>query len=147
MRLEEIKTNKKRFLDLLLLADEKEALIDLYLDRGTLYVLNDDGVKAVCVVSDEGNGVLEIQNLAVSPSFHRQGYGQKVIELIEKNFQGKYKRLRVGTGDSPLTIYFYEKCGFTEKERLKNFIIEHYDRPIFECGKQLIDKVVFEKNL
>ena len=35
MRLEEIKTNKKRFLDLLLLADEKEALIDLYLDRGT----------------------------------------------------------------------------------------------------------------
>lgn len=147
MRLEEIKTNKKRFLDLLLLADEKEALIDLYLDRGTLYVLNDDGVKAVCVVTDEGNGVLEIQNLAVSPAFHRQGYGQKVIELIEKNFQGKYKRLRVGTGDSPLTISFYEKCGFTEKERLKNFIIEHYDRPIFECGKQLIDKVVFEKNL
>ena len=85
MRLEEIKTNKKRFLDLLLLADEKEALIDLYLDRGTLYVLNDDGVKAVCVVTDEGNGVLEIQNLAVSPAFHRQGYGQKVIELIEKN--------------------------------------------------------------
>ena len=147
MRLEEIKKNKKSFLDLLLLADEKEALIDLYLDRGTLYVLNDDGVKAVCVVTDEGNGVLEIQNLAVSPAFHRQGYGQKVIELIEKNFQGKYKRLRVGTGDSPLTISFYEKCGFTEKERLKNFIIEHYDRPIFECGKQLIDKVVFEKNL
>ena len=58
----EIKENKKQYLDLLLLADEQEDMIDRYLERGTMYALCDDGVKAVCVVTDEGGGVLEIKN-------------------------------------------------------------------------------------
>ena len=48
----EIKENKKQYLDLLLLADEQEDMIDRYLERGTMYVLDDDGVKAECVVTD-----------------------------------------------------------------------------------------------
>lgn len=62
MTIKEIKENKKQFLPLLLLADEQEDMIDRYLDRGTMYVLDDDGVKCECVVTDEGNGVLEIKN-------------------------------------------------------------------------------------
>ena len=57
----EIKENKKQYLDLLLLADEQEDMIDRYLERGTMYVLDDDGVKAECVVTDEGDGILEIR--------------------------------------------------------------------------------------
>jgi hypothetical protein len=34
MEIEIIKENKKRFLDLLLLADEQESMIDKYLERG-----------------------------------------------------------------------------------------------------------------
>ena len=64
MRIKEIKKNKKQFLPLLLLADEQEDMIDRYLDKGIMYVLDEDGVKCECVVTDEGNGVLEIKNIA-----------------------------------------------------------------------------------
>ena len=33
-------------------------------DRGTMYVLDDNGVKCECVITDEGNGILEIKNIA-----------------------------------------------------------------------------------
>jgi hypothetical protein len=38
-----IKTDKKRFLDLLLLADEQESMIDRYLERGEMFALYDEG--------------------------------------------------------------------------------------------------------
>ena len=53
MDIRKIKENKKKYLDLLLLADEQEDMIDRYLERGSMYVLEDDGVKAECVVTDE----------------------------------------------------------------------------------------------
>ena len=46
MNIREIHENKKQFLSLLLLADEQEDMIDRYLERGTMYVLVDGGVKA-----------------------------------------------------------------------------------------------------
>jgi len=54
--------------DALLLADEQEDMIDRYLERGTMYVLLDGGVKSECVVTDERNGVLEIKNIATEPA-------------------------------------------------------------------------------
>lgn len=47
----QIETNKKQYLDLLLLADEQESMIDRYLERGEMFVLEDNGAKAVCVAS------------------------------------------------------------------------------------------------
>ena len=34
------------------MADEQENMIDRYLENGTMYVLEDNGVKAECVVTD-----------------------------------------------------------------------------------------------
>lgn len=34
-----------------MLADEQESMIDRYLERGEMFVLNDDRVKAECVIS------------------------------------------------------------------------------------------------
>lgn len=62
MNIREIKENKKQYLSLLLLADEQEDMIDRYINKGTMYVLDDDGVKCECVVTDEDGGVLEIKN-------------------------------------------------------------------------------------
>ena len=59
-----VETNKKQYLALLLLADEQEDMIDRYLERGSMYVLEDDGVKAESVVTDEGGAELEIKNIA-----------------------------------------------------------------------------------
>ena len=92
MNIREIHENKKQFLSLLLLADEQEDMIDRYLERGTMYVLE-------------------------------------------------------GTGDSPLTVPFYEKCGFTRSHRTSNFFTDHYDHPIYEAGVQLVDMVYLRRNL
>ena len=59
MKIKEMKENKKQFLSLLLLADEQEDMIDRYIDRGTMYVLDDDGIKCECVITDEGNTFLK----------------------------------------------------------------------------------------
>lgn len=138
MEIREIKENKKRFLPLLLLADEQENMIDRYIDRGTMYVLDDHGVKCECVVTDEGKGVLEIKNIATYPDYQGQGYGQALIDFVAKKYREEYSILQVGTGDSPVTSSFYEKCGLVRSHCVKNFFVDHYDHPIYECGVQLI---------
>jgi len=145
--IKKITENKKEYLDLLLLADEQESMVDLYLERGDMYVLLEDGPKAVCVVTDEGDGVLEIKNLASHPDHHKKGYGRRMIQFIVETYRGKYETLQVGTGDSPLTVPFYEKCGFVRSHRVKNFFTDNYDHPIFECGVQLVDMVYLRQSL
>ncbi|HIR03716.1 MAG TPA: GNAT family N-acetyltransferase [Candidatus Scatovicinus merdipullorum] len=147
MEIYQIKQNKKQFLKLLLLADEQESMIDRYLSRGTLYALDDKGIKAVCVVTDEGNGIAEIKNLAVEPAWQRKGYGKAMVRYIAQRYKKSYRILRVGTGDSPLTISFYEKCGFCKAFRVKNFFTDNYDHLIFEGGRQLVDMVYLEMKL
>ncbi|MBQ2009063.1 MAG: GNAT family N-acetyltransferase [Selenomonadaceae bacterium] len=122
-------------------------MIDRYLDKGTMYVLDDDGVKAECVVIDEGNGILEIKNIATAPEYQGKGYARKLIEYIAAKYKDTYNILQVGTGDSPLTIPFYEKCGFVRHHIIKNFFTDNYDHPIFECGIQLVDMVYLQRKL
>ena len=62
MKIREVNENKKQFISLLLLADEQESMVDRYLEKGNMYVLEDGNVKAECVVTDEGNAILEIKN-------------------------------------------------------------------------------------
>lgn len=147
MNFYEIKENKKQYLDLLLIADEQENMIDRYLNRGTMYILCDCGVKAVCVVTEEGDGILEVKNLAVSPAYQKRGYGSSMLRYIEKTYMGKYSVLQVGTGDSPMTVPFYEKCGFVRSHRIKNFFTDNYDHPIIDGGVLLVDMVYLRKEL
>lgn len=148
MEIREVKKDKKKYLHLLLLADEQEDMIDRYLERGTMYILLDDeSVKCECVVTDEGNGILELKNIAVEPAFQGEGYGKKLIHFIADQYQTQYSMLQVGTGDSPLTVPFYEKCGFHRSHRIKNFFTDHYDHPIYENGIQLIDMIYLQKEL
>ncbi len=141
MEIREIKTGKRRFMELLLLADEQEDMIDKYLDRGTMFVLEDEGVRAECVVTDEGGGLLEIKNIAVDPGSQGKGYGRALIEFIKDHHSAGYDVIQVGTGDSPMTVPFYEKCGFVRHHVVKDFFTENYDHPIIECGVLLTDMV------
>lgn len=143
-----ITQNKKAYLDLLLLADEQESMLDLYLERGEMFVwLEETTPIATCVVTDEGYGTFEIKNLAVYPSFQHQGYGRKMVNFILEHYQGRCRRLLVGTGDSLLTVPFYEHCGFTYSHRIANFFLQYYDHPIWEGGKQLVDMLYFQIEL
>ena len=141
-----ITQNKKQYLDLLLLADEQESMIDRYLERGELFALYDNGeLVSVCVVTQEGEGIYEIKNIATYPQYQRKGYGRRLIHFLFEHYRPKCRTLLVGTGDSPLTVPFYESCGFTYSHRIPNFFTEHYDHPIIEAGKQLVDMVYFKK--
>ena len=130
MYIKEVKENKKQYLDLLLLADEQENMIDRYLSNGTMYVLEDDGVKAECVVLDVGGGVLEIKNIATDPQFHGKGYGKTLIEFIINKYQGDYSILQVGTVDSPSTIPFMKSAALPVLVFLRTSLLNHYDHPI-----------------
>ncbi|MEE1443039.1 MAG: GNAT family N-acetyltransferase [Blautia sp.] len=147
MEIRELKEDKKQFLSLLLLADEQEDMIDRYIEKGTVYVLDDDGVKCQCVVTDEGNGILEIKNIATKPEHQGKGYGKKLIDFLIMNYRETYSVLQVGTGDSPLTVPFYEKCGFIRSHSIKNFFTDYYDHPIYEGGVQLVDMVYLRRKL
>ena len=147
MKIREVQENKKAFLDLLLLADEQEDMIDRYLDRGTMFVLEDGDVRAVCVVTAEEDGLLEIKNLAVASECQKKGYGRTLIRFLEERYRGIFRILQVGTGDSPLTVPFYERCGFYRSHVIKDFFTDNYDHPIVEAGVLLRDMVYFRKQL
>ena len=147
MDIRRIESGKRDFLPLLLLGDEQEDMIDRYLERGTMYVLEDGEVKAECVVAAEGDGVLELKNIAVEPGFQGKGYGKALVDFLIRTYAGQYMLLQVGTGDSPSTIPFYESCGFCRHHLVKNFFTDHYDHPIYECGVKLVDMVYLQREL
>lgn len=147
LEIRRVDTDKKRYLDLLLLADEQEDMIDRYLDEGTMYVLEDNGLKGVCVVTDEGDGLLEIKNIATDPACQGRGYGRKLIDYVADTYRGQFHTLQVGTGDSPSTVPFYEKSGFVRSHVIENFFIDNYDHIIIDGGVQLKDMVYLKKSL
>lgn len=147
MEIREIKEDKKIYIELLLLADEEEKMVDKYLERGQMFVLDDEGIKAECVVTQEGDNIIEIKNIAVYPKYQKKGYGKKLIEFIETKYKNDFDIIRVGTGDSELTIPFYENCGFKRSYCIKDFFVNNYENPIYEDGIRLKDMVYLEKNI
>lgn len=135
---------KKEYLDLLLLADEQEDMIDKYLEKGEMFVLDDNGIKAECVITKEDDGVYELKNIAVLPACQRKGYGKNLIDFLIAHYSD-CNVLFVGTGDCPSVLSFYYNCGFSESHRVENFFIDNYDHPMFEEGNQLIDMVYLKR--
>lgn len=145
MKIELLREDKRRFLDLLLEGDEQESMIETYLYRGDLFALYNGGLKSVCVVTCEGDGVYELKNIATYEEFRGRGYGRRLIEYLFEHYRGRCRVMLVGTGDCPRILRFYERCGFTVSHRVENFFIDHYDHPIFDCGEQLVDMVYLRK--
>ena len=73
-------------------------------------MLEDAGVKAECLVTDEGDGILEIKSLATLPQFQHRGYAKALVNFIEAKYKGRFKILQAGTGDSPATVPFLPKA-------------------------------------
>lgn len=148
-RISLIKTGKKHFLPLLLLADEQESMIDRYLDKGDLYAMfgNDGDLIAVAVVTDGTDGVCELKNLAVAPEYQHQGYGRRMVDFLCNRYKDNYNIIQVGTGDSMITIGFYESCGFVVSHIVKDFFIINYDHAIIEDGHRLKDMVYLKKTI
>ena len=151
MKIHPIITDKKRFLPLLLLADEQQSMIDRYLERGEMFVMYESEAETVpitvAVVTDEGNGVRELKNLAVSPEYQRKGHGKQMVEYLCQHYADVCHTLMVGTGDSRQTVSFYKSCGFVYSHTVADFFTLNYDHPIVEEGKVLRDMIYFRRIL
>ncbi len=139
--------DKPEFIDLPLLADEERKMIDKYISDAKMFVLDDGGVVAEITVVEKERGILEIKNIAVKKSFQRRGYGKKLIRFVCEKFKDEYSALQVGTGESPLTLPFYESCGFMRVGVIENFFTNNYSRPIIEDGVLLRDMIILQKRL
>lgn len=123
------------------------------INSGEVGALYDNGrknkttAKCECVITNEGNDILEIKNIATVPEYQGKGYARALIEFIVNNCREQYAILQVETGDSPLTIPFYEKCGFVRSHIISNFFTDNYDHPIYESGIQLVDMVYLQRPL
>ena len=140
-------SDKTKYMDLLLIADEQVNMIEKYLHSGEMFALRDDGLKALCVVTEEEPGVYEIKNIVTVPQYQRQGYGKRLIAWIADYYKDKGKGLYVGTGDVPTALRFYAKCGFERSHIVKNFFTDNYDHPMYEDGQQLVDMVYLKRSL
>ena len=147
MDIKHVVDGKQDYIPMLLIADQQVDMIEKYLDRGELYALYDPDLRAACVLTDEGEGVFELQNIAVLPEYQRRGYGRKLVKHLVDSSKGRAKVLMVGTGDSPMTLPFYQQCGFVFSHRIKNYMADHYDEPVLEDGVQLFDKVYLKMDL
>ena len=152
--IQRVQGDRKRYMSLLLLADEQPEMVARYIDRGDMWVLAPEDVPednapvvAECLVTDEGEGVLEIKSLAVEPAYQGRGYGRALIEHAATTYAGRYRTLQVGTGDSPLTVPFYERCGFRRSHVVSNFLIDHYAHPLYEAGVRHVDMVSMRRQL
>ncbi len=136
-----------KYMDLLLIADEQVSMIEKYLYQGDMFALCEDDVKAICVVTKEKKGVYEIKNIVTVPKYQGKGYGQRLMASIVEYYKQYGDEIYVGTGDCPMILHFYEKCGFKKSHIVKNFFIDNYDHPMYEDGQQLIDMVYLKRSL
>jgi GNAT superfamily N-acetyltransferase len=141
MPIRQILSNKKQYLDLLLLADESEEMIDKYLPHGDLFALYDDDLKSVCVVAPIDSETCELKNIATYPKYQGKGYGTDLINYIFDFYKNQYKYMLVGTGEVPSILAFYESFGFKETHRIKNFFTDNYPHPMYEGDIQLVDMI------
>ena len=102
---------------------------------------------ALCVVTDEGDGVLELKNIAVEPVCQKKGYGRRLIRFICQKYKNQFHTLQAGTGDSLLQCRFTSTAALYGGSVIPHFFMDHYDHPIYEGGKQLDDMIYFQLKL
>lgn len=136
-----IDSDKTKYMELLLIADEQVSMIEKYLYRGEMFVLYDEDVKEICVVTQEQSGVYEIKNMVTVPKYQRKGYGKYLISCIVDRCKKSGGELYVRTGNNPEILHFYEACGLTRSHIVKNFFVDNYDHPIYENGQPLVDMI------
>ncbi len=87
MKIEKTTNNKKKHLNLLLLADEQEDMIDKYLEHGDMFALYDDDLKTICVVAEIDEEVCELRNISTYKKHRSKGYAKTLISYISDHYK------------------------------------------------------------
>lgn len=144
--IKQVKYKRKKYLPLLLLADPSEKMIDLYFEKGEMFVLNLDGeivCEAVIVIISDSE--CELKNLATSEQYQNKGYAKKLVNYLLERYKRKYKIMSVGTTE--LTSEFYKKLGFEYSHIVKDFFKDNYPKPIIENNILCSDMLYLKINL
>lgn len=131
------------YLDLLLLADPDMAMLDLYLDRCRMMVLEEDGdpVCEVCLL-ELPDGVVELKNVATRPDREGRGYASRLIHEALAGCRDRVHTAIVGT--SPDGVGFYRRLGFEPYRTEPGFFLQY--RPlIYENGRLLEDMIYLRR--
>ena len=123
--------------ELLLLADESEASVADYIDRGTCYAAYDNRqIVGQYVLLHTRPFTAEVVNIAVVPDRQRQGIATALLRhAVETARKAGFHLLEIGTGDSGIgQIALYERCGFVRCGVDEDYFRKHDPAPIFENG-------------
>lgn len=132
--------NKKKNLDLLLLADPEEEAIDKYIDNCEVFEFYyKDILIGQGAVIELSSTTYEIKNFAIYEKFHNCGYGKILIKLLCEKYLENSKNRDIIVGTSEQGVGFYKKCGFQFSHIVKDFFITNYKQLIFENGIQCKD--------
>ena len=112
-------------------------------------VLAGENPVGVYVLTDHGDGLLELKNIAVSEHLQGQGVGKRLLShAVETARKQGATTLEVGTGNSSLDqLAFYEKAGFRRVRVDEGFFLRNYDEPIYENGLQCTDMIFLSQAL
>lgn len=132
--------DKKKNLDLLLLADPEEEAIDKYIDNCEVFEFYyRDILIGQGAVMELSSTVYEIKNFAIYEKFHNCGYGKILIKFLCEKYLESFKNIEILVGTSEQGVGFYKKCGFQFSHIVKDFFITNYKQLIFENGIQCKD--------
>lgn len=136
--------NRKAYHELLLLGDEDEGMLARYENLGDLLVAFDDGQPVgVALFVPFSKNMIELKNLAVTPTHQRRGIGAHLIQLGLKYYAGRYQEMLVGTGDRDRdNIQFYEHQGFVQSGIRESFF-KQYAQPVMVDGSPLKYMLLF----
>lgn len=56
-------SDRTDYMELLLIADEQVSMIETYLYRDDMFTLRDDDIRAICVITQEQPGLLNLRIL------------------------------------------------------------------------------------
>jgi len=130
--------------ELLHIADPDDASIDSYVEKGACHGLYCEAqLVGVAVLLDTEPGIVELKNLAITPSCQGQGLGKLLLHhLIAEVRKIGYTQISVSTGNSSLgPIALYQKVGFRITGITPDYFIHHYPEPIEENGILCRDQI------
>ncbi len=153
MQIERFEGDRAQLRPLFELADDSAVLLDAYVDEGEVLIARegDDVVGHLQLVDTDEAGVVEIKNMAVTPSHQGAGIGRTLVEhaLTMARERGATRvTVATGTGDTG-NLRFYQRLGFRMLAIERDaFTPERgYPAGLEVDGIPLLDRVWFDQEL
>ncbi|HFD3448784.1 TPA: GNAT family N-acetyltransferase [Enterococcus faecium] len=136
---------------LLLDADPDKEKVQVYVSRGSGWIWKEKEKTIGVLIYVAREKEYEIVNVAVAPTYQGKGIGGKLLETAFQKLSqlaSSQTRIIIRTGStSSAALHLYQKMGYVEIGRVKDYFIHHYSEPIFENGDQLRDQVILAIHL